>query len=155
MATSAPRAQAEVRFAKDGTGSVETVYLRGHSGVKILGRWYDKGLEAGSAPRGLLIRAEDQRRYPHLMPDNLYYVNNKKYLQISRFCEVCAISTARLTQALCGANSRSLRERAPAGHIRHPTGTATPRIEARHARCDPARWRDTTRGPTPYPQRRR
>jgi hypothetical protein len=29
-----------VRFAKDGLGAVETVYLRGYSGVKILGRWY-------------------------------------------------------------------------------------------------------------------
>jgi hypothetical protein len=64
VATTAPRCQAEVRFAKDGTGSVETVYVRGYSGVKILGRWYDKGLESGLAPRGERIRAEDQRRYP-------------------------------------------------------------------------------------------
>jgi hypothetical protein len=64
VATTAPRAQAEVRFAKDGTGAVETVYVRGYSGVKILGRWYDKGLESGSALRGERVRAEDQRRYP-------------------------------------------------------------------------------------------
>ncbi len=64
VATSAPRAQAEVRYAKDGTGSVETVYLRGYSGVKVLGRWYDKGLESGFASRGTMIRAEDQRRFP-------------------------------------------------------------------------------------------
>lgn len=64
VVTTAPRAQAEVRFAKDGSGAVETVYLRGYAGVKILGRWYDKGLESGAAPRGLVIRAEDQRRYP-------------------------------------------------------------------------------------------
>lgn len=64
VATAVPRAQAEVRFAKDGTGSIETVYLRGHGGVKVLGRWYDKGLESGCAPRGRVIRAEDQRRYP-------------------------------------------------------------------------------------------
>jgi hypothetical protein len=64
VATTAPRCQAEVRFAKDGTGAVETVYVRGFSGVKILGRWYDKGLESGCAPRGERIRAEDQRRYP-------------------------------------------------------------------------------------------
>jgi hypothetical protein len=64
MATVAPRSQAEVRYAKDGSGSVETVYFRGLSGVKILGRWYDKGLEACSAPRGRLVRAEDQRRFP-------------------------------------------------------------------------------------------
>lgn len=59
VSTTAPRSQAEVRFAKDGTGAVETVYLRGYSGVKILGRWYDKGLESGSAPRGGRVRAED------------------------------------------------------------------------------------------------
>jgi hypothetical protein len=64
VATTAPRSQAEVRFAKDGTGAVETVYVRGYSGVKILGRWYDKGLESGSDPRGERVRAEDQRRYP-------------------------------------------------------------------------------------------
>jgi hypothetical protein len=64
VAASAPRSQAEVRYAKDGTGTVETVYLRGYSGIKILGRWYDKGLESGFARRGLVVRAEDQRRYP-------------------------------------------------------------------------------------------
>ncbi len=63
MATAMPRSQAEVRYAKDGSGTVETVYLRGLSGVKVLGRWYDKGLESASAARGLLVRAEDQRRY--------------------------------------------------------------------------------------------
>ncbi len=64
VATTTPRSQAEVRFAKDGSGSVETVYVRGYSGVKILGRWYDKGLESGLAARGERVRAEDQRRYP-------------------------------------------------------------------------------------------
>ena len=64
VATTAPRAQAEVRWAKDGSGAIETVYLRGYAGVKILGRWYDKGLESGAAPRGEVVRAEDQRRYP-------------------------------------------------------------------------------------------
>jgi hypothetical protein len=65
MATTVPRAQADVRYAKDGTGSVETVYLRGCSGVKVLGRCYDKGLEAhGPGRRGVRIRIEDQRRYP-------------------------------------------------------------------------------------------
>jgi hypothetical protein len=64
VATVTPRAQADVRFAKDGSGGVETVYLRGLAGKKVLGRWYDKGLEAiGPAQRGLRVRAEDQRRY--------------------------------------------------------------------------------------------
>jgi hypothetical protein len=64
VATTAPRSQAEVRFAKDGTGAVETVYVRGYSGVKVLGRWYDKGMESGCVSRGECVRAEDQRRYP-------------------------------------------------------------------------------------------
>lgn len=43
---------------------VETVALYGHSGKKMLGRWYDKGVESGTAKRGTLIRPEDQRRWP-------------------------------------------------------------------------------------------
>src|SRR5579875_1805165 len=42
---------------------VESVFLLGHAGKRKLGRWYDKGLEAGTAMRGLLIRGEDQRRW--------------------------------------------------------------------------------------------
>jgi len=52
----------EVVFGLD--GRPETVYMRGRSGRKVLGRWYDKGVESGSAPRGRLIRPEDQRRFP-------------------------------------------------------------------------------------------
>jgi len=52
---------AQLRYGVD--GGLETIYLHGRGGRTILGRWYDKGLEAGSAPRGTLIRPEDQRRY--------------------------------------------------------------------------------------------
>lgn len=43
----------------------ETIYIagKGRSKNKVLGRIYDKGLESGSAPRGRLLRAEDQRRF--------------------------------------------------------------------------------------------
>lgn len=44
-------------------GRIETVELKGRSGRKTLGRWYDKGIESGLHPRGVLIRPEDQRRY--------------------------------------------------------------------------------------------
>ncbi len=54
--------QAEVRYAAS-RRAIETVTFRGHSGKRILGRFYDKGIEAGTAPRGRLIRPEDQRRY--------------------------------------------------------------------------------------------
>jgi hypothetical protein len=54
--------KAEVFYGPD--RGVETVVLRGHAGKRILGRWYDKGLEATLAPRGRLVRAEDQRRWP-------------------------------------------------------------------------------------------
>jgi hypothetical protein len=50
---------AEVRYGLD--HGVETVYLRGYAGKRVLGRWYDKGLESSKAARGRLIRAEDQR----------------------------------------------------------------------------------------------
>lgn len=52
---------AEVRFGLD--HAVETVYFRGYAGKRMLGRWYDKGLESGVSERGSLIRGEDQRRY--------------------------------------------------------------------------------------------
>ncbi len=63
VATAAPRSKAEVFFAADGSGAVETVYFRGYAGLKVLGRWYDKGVEARTHGRGLRVRAEDQRRY--------------------------------------------------------------------------------------------
>lgn len=44
--------------------AVETVYFRGRSGKSVLGRWYDKAVEATLGPRGTLIRGEDQRRWP-------------------------------------------------------------------------------------------
>jgi hypothetical protein len=55
---------AEVRYGLD--HAVETIYLRGYAGKRVLGRWYDKGLESSTAPRGRLIRAEDQRRWGKL-----------------------------------------------------------------------------------------
>jgi hypothetical protein len=44
-------------------GQVQTVYFKGHGGKRTLGRWYDKGAEAGTAPRFRLLRPEDQRRF--------------------------------------------------------------------------------------------
>ena len=44
-------------------GALQTVYLRGDGGRRVLGRWYDKGAESGSAAPGRLIRPEDQRRW--------------------------------------------------------------------------------------------
>ncbi len=44
-------------------GYLETVSFHGHSGRRLVGRWYDKSIEAGLGPRGTIIRAEDQRRY--------------------------------------------------------------------------------------------
>jgi hypothetical protein len=48
-------------------GHLETVTLHGRSGKRVLGRWYDKGVEAGTAPVGRLLRPEDQRRWPREM----------------------------------------------------------------------------------------
>jgi hypothetical protein len=44
-------------------GGLQTVYFLGAGGKRKLGRWYDKGIEALLAPRGRVIRAEDQRRF--------------------------------------------------------------------------------------------
>lgn len=44
-------------------GHIETVAFHGYSGKRMLGRWYDKGIESSCAPRGTLIRPEDQRRW--------------------------------------------------------------------------------------------
>jgi len=46
------------------TRQLETVYFRGRAGKAVLGRWYDKGLEANVAGCGELVRGEDQRRWP-------------------------------------------------------------------------------------------
>lgn len=54
--------KSNIRFGRD--RGVETVYLHGSAGKKVLGRVYDKGLEAGWGPRGTILRGEDQRRWP-------------------------------------------------------------------------------------------
>jgi hypothetical protein len=61
VATSAPRIQANVFFGH--ASPIETVLWRGHRSGKILGRFYDKGLESGRARPGMLLRPEDQRRW--------------------------------------------------------------------------------------------
>jgi hypothetical protein len=53
--------KSEVFYGSD--RGVETVYLRGHAGKRVLGRWYDKSLEASTGPRGTILRVEDQRRW--------------------------------------------------------------------------------------------
>jgi hypothetical protein len=58
-----PRVKTQV-IREVGGRRVETVYFRGTSGKRVLGRWYDKGIESGTAGRGLHIRPEDQRRFP-------------------------------------------------------------------------------------------
>jgi hypothetical protein len=57
-----PRMKTQV-MREVGGRRVETVYFRGTSGKRVLGRWYDKGVESGSAGRGLHVRPEDQRRF--------------------------------------------------------------------------------------------
>ncbi len=62
VARDAPRGKAQVHWSNDGQ-AVETVYFRGLGGKNVLGRWYDKGAEAKTAPPGRRVRPEDQRRY--------------------------------------------------------------------------------------------
>ncbi|HEX3173973.1 MAG TPA: hypothetical protein VHQ43_07130 [Solirubrobacterales bacterium] len=58
-----PRSKTQI-IREVGGRRVETVYFRGTSGKRVLGRWYDKGVESGAAARGLFVRPEDQRRFP-------------------------------------------------------------------------------------------
>lgn len=58
-----PRVKTQV-MREVGGRRVETVYFRGTSGKRVVARWYDKGVESGSAARGRHVRPEDQRRYP-------------------------------------------------------------------------------------------
>lgn len=48
-------------------GRLETVTMHGWGGNRVIGRWYDKGVEASIAPVGRLLRPEDQRRWPREM----------------------------------------------------------------------------------------
>lgn len=57
-----PRVKTET-IREAGGRRIETVYLLGPSGRSVLGRWYDKGIESGSAARGLHIRPEQQGRF--------------------------------------------------------------------------------------------
>jgi hypothetical protein len=57
-----PRISKKVQ-RETGGRRVETVWFLGSAGRSVLGRWYDKGVESGDAPRGLRIRPEDQRRF--------------------------------------------------------------------------------------------
>jgi hypothetical protein len=57
-----PRVKTQI-MREVGGHRVETVYFRGRSGKRVLGRWYDKGIESQTERRGLLLRPEDQRRY--------------------------------------------------------------------------------------------
>lgn len=57
-----PRVKTQI-IREVGGKRVETVYFRGSAGKRVLARWYDKGIESGSAGRGLYVRPEDQRRF--------------------------------------------------------------------------------------------
>lgn len=62
VARDVPRSKVNVWWSQDGR-RVETVALHGHGGGQLLGRIYDKGVEAVSAAPGRLLRPEDQRRW--------------------------------------------------------------------------------------------
>lgn len=51
----------EVWYGRD--RGVQTAYLLGHGGRRKLGRFYDEGVAHGTAARGRVVRAEDQRRW--------------------------------------------------------------------------------------------
>jgi hypothetical protein len=53
----------QVLHREAGGPRVETVSYHGFTGGKKVARVYDKGVQAGSAPRAQLLRPEDQRRW--------------------------------------------------------------------------------------------
>lgn len=57
-----PRTKTKI-IRESGGRRVETVYFHGHGGGRVLGRWYDKGVESGQSVRGSHVRPEDQRRF--------------------------------------------------------------------------------------------
>lgn len=59
---SMPRCKTKV-MREAGGRRVETVYFHGYGGKRVLGRWYDKSVEAREGVRGSWIRPEDQRRF--------------------------------------------------------------------------------------------
>ena len=75
-----PRVKTQV-IREVGGRRVETVYFRGSSGKRVLGRWYDKGLESGTAARGLHVRPEDQRRFPKEARLDLEAVATSSYVR--------------------------------------------------------------------------
>lgn len=75
-----PRVKTDV-IREVGGRRVETVYFRGSSGKRVLGRWYDKGLESGDAARGLHVRPEDQRRFPKQARLDLEAVASSTYVR--------------------------------------------------------------------------
>ena len=77
-----PRTKTEI-VREVGGRRVETVYFRGSSGKRVLGRWYDKGVESGTAQRGRLIRPEDQRRYPKATRLDVEAVANSTFVRDS------------------------------------------------------------------------
>jgi hypothetical protein len=79
-ALSIPRVKTEV-FREVGGRRVETVYLRGSGGKRVLGRGYDKGVESGRADRGLLIRPEDQRRFSKAFRPSMEHVSDTSFVR--------------------------------------------------------------------------
>jgi hypothetical protein len=77
-----PRSKTQV-VREVGGRRVETVYFRGSSGKRVLGRWYDKGVESGRSARGLHVRPEDQRRYPKAARLSVEAVAGSSYVRDS------------------------------------------------------------------------
>ncbi len=75
-----PRCKTKV-MREAGGRRVETVYFHGYGGKRVLGRWYDKGVESGEAPRGAWVRPEDQRRYASDSRPPLELLSDSTYIR--------------------------------------------------------------------------
>jgi hypothetical protein len=103
-----PPGQLQARFIRQPGGSAyETIAWHGKRG--LMGRLYDKGNEALTAPRGQLVRMEDQRRWPsghrrdveELTAENVQRIWQKRFLPLWRATKgLKIVTTAKLAREL-------------------------------------------------------
>jgi hypothetical protein len=75
-----PRVVSDI-WRNPGETSVRAVFYRGLSGKRILGRWYDKGVETREMVKGRWIRPEAQWRFPKSARPTLESVSDPKGLR--------------------------------------------------------------------------
>lgn len=149
-----PRSKTKI-IRESGGRRVETVYFHGHRGKRVLGRWYDKGIQTGEASRGAWVRPEDQRRFGAAGRLPLEVVAESSYVRdafVRRFeplwraskgVKVAGVTelAARLGEMVHAGEVKPSTAKALAGHLVLEAGGVE--VQARSTRLgDRARCRD-------------